>query len=150
MFPSMLVMFGKGLSGILSGLLFFLLSAQAADPLFLALHMAPGPGVALMLLAPAAQGHKGKGQSKDIQQHIQQPVQPAQGVQGAHNADDEPRFHKEQAVLPGIFGKVLGLDGVAPLVAPDPGIFHHRVAIIEQHHAAGQLKTKKHLSRLVA
>ena len=64
-------------------------------------------------------------------------------------SSDEASFQEKQAVLAAVLGEIFGLDGLTALVAPDPWIFHDRIAVEYHHQAKGELKTKKHLLYLV-
>ena len=48
-------------------------------------------------------------------------------------------------MLATVFREVFGLDGLTALISPDTGIFHDRVAVKDQHQAAGELKAKEHV-----
>ena len=126
-------------------LFFFLLFAQLLDPLFLALDAGPGPGEALVGLTPAGKRVKRKRQPKNVQQKVQHCTQGEQCVQRPDQGHEEARLEEKQTVLATVFREVFGLDGLTALVAPDTGIFHDRVAVKDQHQAAGELKTKEHV-----
>ena len=124
-----------------------LLPTQFLDALFLALDAGPGPREALVLLAPAGQRVERKRQPEQVQQDVQQTRKRYQRVQRTNERHDEASFQKKQAVLAAVLGEIFGLDGLTALVAPDPWIFHDRIAVKDQHQATGELESKKHLRR---
>ena len=110
--------------------------------------MGPRPGETLVGAAPIHQRVKRKRQPKHIQQHIQHTIQRDQCIQRTDKRHHQPRFQEELTILTAVLREVFFLNGTAALIPPDAGISHHRIAVKNQHQAAGKLKTKKHSTPL--